>query len=77
MPKHYTNIQTEVQGVEVIIHTNEPDMISWWGPLGYMKFEPDDPMFGLARVNSMAPNIPDYQNGQTNWDVGFACIFDY
>lgn len=73
----YTNVQTEIQGVEVIIHTIGTDTVTWWGPLGYMKFEPDDPMFGAARVYSLSPQIPEYQNGDTNWDVGMACIFDY
>ncbi len=74
---NWTNTYKTFHDDTVCIHTLHEDMISWHSLFGSMKFEPDDPMFGPARVNSMSHQIPDYQDGQTNWDVGFACVFDY
>ena len=75
--KDYTNTNTQIQDFDVIIHTLFDEFISWYSRLGYLKFEPDDSMVGPARVYTVPHNIPDYQSGQTNWEVGMACVFDY
>lgn len=75
-PNH-TDTQTNVQGVDICVHTVMDEFIAWYSEFGSIKFEDYHPMFGSARVNSMSHQIPEYQDGNTNWDVAFACVFDY
>lgn len=74
---NYTNTRVNAQGVDIIIHTLMDEFISWYSDFGYLKFDDYHPMFGAARVNSIPHNVPEYQSGDTNWDVGMACVFDY
>lgn len=74
---NYTDTPVTVQSVEITIHTIMDEFISWYSNFGALKFDDYHPMFGDARVNSIPHNVPEYQSGDTNWDVGMACIFDY
>lgn len=74
----YTDTYTVVQGVPINIHTIFNEFIGWYSVFGSIKFEPDmGTVYGSARVNSLPAQVPEYQDGDTNWDVGFACVFDY
>ena len=76
-PIEYTNERIVVQDVEIIVHTLMGEFISWYCDFGYIKYEPEDAMSGSARVNALGFNIPEAFSGDTNWDVGFACVSDF